>query len=86
MAEVVYLLCAVTSVIVAVLLLRGYLAGRVRLLLWSGLCFVGLAANNVLLFLDHSVLEGRDLALARAVTNVAGLLVLVVGLILDADR
>ena len=49
MIQLVYVLCALTSIACAVLLLRGYFRTRVRLLLWSGLCFVGLALNNALL-------------------------------------
>ena len=52
MAEVVYILCALTSLACAVLLIRGYRRSRSRLLLWSCLGFVALAANNVLLFVD----------------------------------
>ena len=49
MASVVYALCALTSLACAVLLLRAYRRSWARLLFWSGLCFVGLALNNVLL-------------------------------------
>ena len=41
MAAAVYVLCALTSLACAVLLLRAYLRRKVRLLLWSGLGFVG---------------------------------------------
>ena len=51
-AKIVYLLCALTSVGCATLLIRGYFRDRTRLLLWSSLCFVGLACNNVYLFID----------------------------------
>ena len=55
MAETVYALCALTSLACAALLLRGYVRSRVRLLLWSGLCFAFLFLNNVLLFVDKVV-------------------------------
>ena len=48
-AVVVYTLCALTALACAVLLLRAYGASGVRLLLWGGVCFVGLTVNNVLL-------------------------------------
>ena len=35
----VYVLCLLTSLACAVLLLRSYRQTRIRLLLWSGLCF-----------------------------------------------
>lgn len=52
MAEAVYILCAVTSLMCAVLLFKGYRDSRSRLLFWSSLCFAGLALNNVLLLVD----------------------------------
>lgn len=83
-ATVVYVLCAATSLLCAALLLRAYVAGRMRLLLWSGVCFVLLAANNVLLFLDKVVVTGTDLALARSLTALAGIAALLYGLIWEA--
>lgn len=78
---VVYALCALTSIACAVLLIRGYARSRVRLLLWSGLCFAGLALNNVLLFVDLRVLPEIDLSLARTLPAVAGIAILIYGLI-----
>jgi heme/copper-type cytochrome/quinol oxidase subunit 4 len=46
---VAYSLSAITSVLCAILLLRGYLRTKVRLLLWSGLCFVAFSVHNILL-------------------------------------
>lgn len=78
---VVYILCALTSIACAVLLIRGYARSRVRLLLWSGLCFAGLALNNVLLFVDLRVLPETDLSLVRTLPAVAGIAILIYGLI-----
>jgi hypothetical protein len=61
MAEAVYLLSSLTSLTCTVLLLRGYLRSRVRLLLWSSLCFLGLTFSNVLLFIDLVVVPGINL-------------------------
>ena len=66
MIQLVYLLCALTSLACAVLLLRGYFRTRVRLLLWSGLCFVGLALNNALLPYIQAI---ADLGLDRAAAH-----------------
>ena len=63
MAETVYLLCALTSVVCATMLIRGFLKSRVRLLLWASICFIGLACNNVLLFADFVVFPGIQLLL-----------------------
>jgi hypothetical protein len=83
MAEIVYALCALTSLLCAVLLLRSYVRGRARLLLWSGLCFVGLAINNVFLFLDLVVVTEVDLRAFRDVSAFAGVSILVYGLVWD---
>ena len=84
MAEVVYLLCAATSVACAALLLRAYRRHRTRLLLWSSLCFVLLAVNNALLFVDLSVATAVDLTVWRSVTAFAGVSVLLFGLIWES--
>jgi hypothetical protein len=81
MATLVYALCALTSLACAVLLLRGYFASRARLLLWSGLCFAGLAANNVLLLIDKRVVPTLDLSLWRSLPALAGVALLLYGLV-----
>ena len=81
MAEAVFLLCAVTSLACAVLLLRGYARSRVRLLLWSSLCFIGLAVNNVLLVVDKVIFPEGDLLLVRTSSALVALSLLVFGLV-----
>jgi hypothetical protein len=81
MAEVVYVLCALTSVACAFLLLRGYLKTRVKLLFWSALCFIGLALNCVLLVADLMVFPTVDLSLWRSGVALASMLVLMIGLV-----
>ena len=85
MAEAVYILCAATSVACAVLLLRAYARTEARLLLWSGLCFGFLGANNIMLFLDLVVFNEADLRLVRHATALAGMLLLLWGLIWEAE-
>jgi len=77
----VYAACALLSAASAWLLLRAWIRGRERLLLWSGLCFVGIAANNVLLFIDLRVMTGTDLSLVRMVPSLAGIALLIFGLV-----
>jgi hypothetical protein len=84
-AGFVYLLCAATSLACAVLLLRAYRNSGVRLLFWSGLCFVGLTLNNALLFVDMKVLPDVNLSIVRAVPAFVGLLLLIYGLINDTN-
>lgn len=86
MTTAIYALCAVTSITAATLLLRGWTRNRGPLLLWSSLGFVGLAANNVILFVDKVVVTDVDLGLARGATGLAGLAVLLYGLIMGEER
>lgn len=85
MASLVYLLCAITSLICASLLLRSYLANRTPLLFWSSLCFAGLALNNILLLIDLLIVPTIDLSLYRALCALMAVLVLVFGLIWDRE-
>ena len=86
MAEAIYLLCALTSLVAAILLWRQYQARRSPLLLWSGIGFFGLAANNMLAFVDFALLAGTDLSLTRAISGVSAMLILLYGLIWEAGR
>ena len=81
MATAIYILCALTSAACAVLLLRGYSRDRVPLLLWSGLCFTGLALNNILLFIDLRVVPTTDLSVWRTLPAIVGVGFLIYGLI-----
>ena len=83
MGTIVYGLCALTSLTCALLLLRGYRETRVKLLLWSGLCFLGLAVNNVILFVDVRVVPEVDLSVWRTLPAVLGVGLLLYGLIWD---
>ena len=65
--------------------LRGYGQSRARLLLWSGLCFIFLALNNLLIFIDEYVYEVHDLSLVRISTGVIGIALLLYGLIWEAE-
>jgi hypothetical protein len=82
-ATLVYVLCALTSTACAVLLLRGYARSRFRLLLWSGLCFAGLALNNVLLVIDKRVVPEMDLSVWRTLPALAGIALLLYGFVWD---
>lgn len=85
MSGVVYILCAATSLACSILLLRAYQHSRVRLLFWSGLCFIGLALNNGLLFVDLKIFPETDLFLLRSLPALVGLLLLIYGLIMDSE-
>ncbi len=85
MAAAVYVLCALTSLACAILLLRAYQARAVRLLLWSGLAFVGFALGNVMLVVDRVIIGPEvDLGFWRSLPVLAGLAVLIYGMVWDA--
>jgi drug/metabolite transporter (DMT)-like permease len=82
MAQVVYVLCALMSLACAVLLLRAWSERRVKLLFWSGLCFVGFAMGNAMLVVDKLVTgPNTDLILFRTLPILFGLGVLLYGMI-----
>jgi hypothetical protein len=80
-AELVYALCAVASVFCAGLLVRNYRRTRLRLALWTSACFVGLAINNLLLFIDLIIVPNTDLGIWRSAVSIVALFTLLVGLI-----
>jgi hypothetical protein len=84
MPGLVYILCAVTSLGSAVLLLRGALSRGGGLLFWSSLCFFAMALNNVLLYMNFIVLPDVDLLLASRLATVLGIVLLNIGLIWHA--
>ena len=85
MVPAVYILGALTSCLCALLLLRSYRKNHsMRLLLWSGLCFVGLTLDNIVLFLDVIVFPDINMALVRKWPALLGLMLLIYGLVWDA--
>ena len=80
-----YLLAVFSSGACAVLLFRGYSRRRLRLLMWSAVCFVGLTINNVALFVDLVVFPEIDLRLARSIPALIGMTLLLYGLKWDTD-
>ena len=85
MAGLIFGLCAVTAILCAWLLLRGYFRSKSRLLLWSGLCFVGLSLNNLLLIVDRFMLPSTDLSTARLMAALIGMILLIYGLVFESE-
>jgi hypothetical protein len=81
----VYILTCITTLFCAILLLRGYARVRRRLLLWSGLCFVGLTIANVLKVLDLLVFLHTDLYTYRLAAAAIGMALLLFGLIWESQ-
>lgn len=86
MSTIVYALCALTSLACAVLVLRGYKRSGARLLLWSGLCFLGLFLNNAILFVDMRMVPQLDLTVWRTIPAFVGVAILVGGLVWDSGK
>jgi hypothetical protein len=66
-----------------VLLLRGYRRTGMRLLLWSGICFICLSGSNLVLVADVQ-LTNVDLHAYRLGLTMAAGIVLMVGFIWEA--
>jgi hypothetical protein len=86
MAATVYILSALISAASAALLLRSFARTRSRLLFWAGLCFVGLSLNNLMLFVDKVLVTDVDLSTWRALPALAGMLLLVYGLVAEETQ
>jgi hypothetical protein len=82
---IIYILCLLTSATCAFLLVRRYLANRTRLLLYSAICFVFLAANNLFVVLDLLIFPDVDFVPWRQVTGLAGITVLLFGFIWETE-
>lgn len=83
MAPIIYTLCALTSLVCAVLLLRAYRDSRYRLLFWAGLCFVGLTINNVLMVMDKVFFAQETMLTLRLAASLIAVGLLLYGLIFD---
>ena len=83
---IVYMLCFITSSGCALLLGRSYRQTRARLLFWSSLCFLLLAANNLVLVLDLLVIPESDLRLGRLLLSLAAVATLLFGFIWDMEE
>jgi hypothetical protein len=85
MAPIFYALCTLAAALCAGLLLRGYSRTRYKLLLWGGICFLGLTMNNALLVVDKMLVPEVDLFTGRLVLALVSMMVLLYGLIWDAE-
>jgi hypothetical protein len=81
----VYFLCFATSSACSFLLARSYRRTRARLLLWSAICFLLLAANNLLLMVDMLILPEVNLSVVRLLFSASALMVLLFGFVWDLE-
>jgi hypothetical protein len=80
-----YILTAFTTLFCAVLLLRGYARVHRRLLLWSGLCFVGLTISNLLKVADLLIFQQTDLYTFRVGSAALAMALLMYGLVWESQ-
>ena len=85
MGPAVYILGTLTSLCCAALLLRAYLRVSKKLLLWSGLCFVGLTISNFLVFVDLVLFPDVNLYRFRLITAAVAMILLLYGLIWESE-
>jgi hypothetical protein len=85
MPGIVFVLCAATCLLCAVLLWRGYRRTKVRLLFWSSLCFACLVLDNVMRYVDMIIFPERDLAILPQIPGLAAIVLLLIGLIWESE-
>ncbi len=83
MAKVVYVLCFLLSASCAGLLFRKYFTSKSKLLFWTGISFLMLSLNNLILFVDLVIFPDIDFGgdLLRVLTGAIGGSILLFGLI-----
>jgi hypothetical protein len=85
MGPAVYILGILVTLSCGLLLMRGYVRTRKRLLLWSSLCFFVLAVSNLLVFIDLVMLPNVDLYVWRLSTAAGAMILLLYGLIWEGE-
>lgn len=83
---IVYILCFLTSGACAWLLGRSYRRNGTPLLFWSSVCFVFLAANNLVLIFDLVILPDFDLRIVRLLLALAAVASLIWGFIWQVEE
>ncbi|HXS78395.1 MAG TPA: DUF5985 family protein [Terracidiphilus sp.] len=74
-----------TTILCAALLLRAYQRVRKSLLLWSGLCFVGLAVSNAIRIADLRIFLALDLYTYRLGATAIAMSLLLWGLVWESQ-
>jgi hypothetical protein len=85
MVGAIYLLCTLTALLCAWLLLKAYHRSAYKLLLWGGVCFIGLTLNNALLVVEKFLLSHFDFSMWRLLLAFSAALVFLYGLIWDSE-
>ena len=85
MAELIYGLCTILSMAVAVMLWRQHRRMPTRMIYWTALCFTGLALSNLVLVLDKLVFPGLDLRVLRHSISLLSIGLLLFGLVYEDE-
>jgi hypothetical protein len=85
MSSAIYFLTCLTTLLCAVLLLRAYTRVRRRLLLWSGLCFVGLTLTNLFTVADLVIFPEIDFFTYRLASTAIAMALLLYGLVWESQ-
>lgn len=85
MIATLYILTCCTTLLCAVLLLRGFVRVRRRLLLWSALCFLGLTLSNFLKVADLLIFVDTDLYSYRVGSAALAMALLMYGLVWESQ-
>jgi hypothetical protein len=85
MAELIYGLCTVLSLSIAVMLWRQQRRVPTRMIYWTALCFTGLALSNLLLVLDKFVFPELDLRVLRHSVSLLSIGLLLFGLVYEDE-
>lgn len=84
MALIIYALCALTALACSILLLlQAARLSKSRMLLWSGLCFLGLTVTNLIVIVDHYGFPEKDLSPLRLISALLAISLLLYGLIFE---
>jgi len=84
MRPTVFILDSLTCLLCAVLLLSAYRRVKSGLLLWTGLCFIGLTLSNGLVFVDLVMLPDVDLYILRLSVGIVSMALMLYGLIWES--
>jgi hypothetical protein len=85
MPWLVYPLCVIASFACALLLFQAYRRAGERLLLWSAVSFVFLAANNVLVFADAILFPAVNMLVWRYAAALAAVGVLIYAFVWEVE-
>lgn len=85
MTAALYILTCITTLLCATLLLRGFVKVRKRLLLWSGLCFVGLTISNLFVIADLLIFPEVDLYTFRLGSTAVSMMLILYGLVWESQ-